>query len=197
MPRAKTRPFHRLALATATTLALTAQALAAPVPYALQPEASSVGFETDFGQDKITGRMPVARAELSLDLDTVSNSTVAVTLDVANANASFPFAAQAMKGPKVLDAEAFPEISFVSTGVRRQGDGAAVDGNITIRGVTRPITFNAQIWRQQDTEAGDLSRLTLRLTGKVRRSDFGATGWNDLVGDEVRLDILARITREN
>lgn len=197
MQRPDTRPIRRLALATATIMALATQSLAAPASYALQPDKSSVGFETDFGPDKITGRMPVSRADLTLDFDAVSNSTVAVTLDVRNANASFPFAAQAMKGPKVLDAQSFPEISFTSTKVRRTGEGALVDGNITIRGVTRPITLSARIFRQQDTEAGDLSRLTLRLTGKVNRSDFGAVGWNDMVGDEVRLDILARIARVN
>jgi polyisoprenoid-binding protein YceI len=173
----------------------TDDALAAPVRYALEPEQSSVGFETNFGKDLITGRMPVTRADLTLDFDAVANSTVAVTIDVSNAEASFPFAAQAMKGPKVLDSESFPEITFASTAVRRAGDGAEVDGNVTIRGVTRPMKLQAQIWRQQDTAPGDLSRLTVRLTGKVKRSDFGATGWSDLVSDEVRLDILARIAR--
>ena len=35
--------------------------------YVLQPAASTVGFETDFGPDKITGRMPVSQADLNLD----------------------------------------------------------------------------------------------------------------------------------
>ena len=132
----------------------------------------------------------------TLDFDQVSNSTVAVTIDVKNAEASFPFAAQAMKGPKVLDAQAFPEITFASTSVSRAGDGATVEGNVTIRGVTQPMTLAAQIWRQKDSEPGDLSHLTVRLVGKVKRSAFGATGWSDMVGDEVRLDILARIARQ-
>jgi polyisoprenoid-binding protein YceI len=37
----------------------------------------------------------------------------------------------------------------------------------------------------------------VRLVGKVKRSAFGATGWSDMVGDEVRLDILARIARQD
>ena len=170
---------------------------AAPANYTLQPEASTVGFETDFGPDKITGRMPVTAASLTLDFQHIAGSTVAVTLDVGHAEASFPFAAQAMRGPKVLDAQEFPTISFQSTAVAADGDGAAVKGNITIRGVTRPATLHAVIFRQQGSADGDLSHLTIHLTGAVARSDFGATGWADMVGDEVRLDILARIVRVN
>ena len=161
--------------------------------YAIEPENSSVGFETDFGPDKITGRMPVTQADLSLDFGNVTRSTVAVTLDVSRAQASFPFAAQALKGPKVLDARTFPSITFASTSVQGGGETARIEGDLTIRGVTRPVALDATLYRQQGFALGDNSHLTIRLTGRVLRSDYGATGWADLVGDEVRLDILARI----
>ena len=61
---------------------------AAPRRYALQPELSSVGYETDFGPDKITGTMPVTQADLTLDFAGLANSTVAVTLNAAKATAS-------------------------------------------------------------------------------------------------------------
>ena len=181
-----------LALASPATTAT-----ATPTSYALQPALSSVGFETDFGPDLITGRMPVTRADLTLDFANVSASHVAVTLNVQGAEASFPFAAQAMKGPKVLDSVDYPEIRFESTAVHKSGDGAAVEGHVTIRGVTHNMGMQAAFWRQKGHEAGDLSHLTIRLTGAVNRSDFGATGWADMVGDQVRLDILARIERTN
>lgn len=170
-------------------------AIAKPVPYALEQDESSVGFETDFGPDLITGIMPVKSAALVLDFDRVENCRIDVALDVASAQASFPFAAQAMKGPKVLDAAGHPEMSFRSTAIRRAGDGARVEGQLTIRGVTRPVVLRAEIYRQKGTQEGDLRQLTVRLTGVVLRSEFGATGWADMVGDEVRLTILARIAR--
>ncbi len=186
---------HRWIATACLTLILSSPALAKPVPYVLEPEESTVGFETDFGPDQITGAMPVKSADLILDFERVENCQINVALDVTGAQASFPFAAQAMKGPKVLDSGNFPEMSFRSTAVRAAGSGARVDGDLTIRGVTRPVTLDAMIWRQTGTVQGDLSQLTVRLTGSVLRSDYGATGWSDMVGDEVRLSILARIAR--
>lgn len=179
--------------ALAVLLALTTPLAAATVDYALDPSASTVTFETDFGPDLITGTLPLEKAGLTLDFENLANCRVSVELDVSGATASFPFAAQALKGPKVLDAATFPRMSFVSTKVGQAGDAAEVTGDITIRGVTQPITFTARLSRPAGSDPDDLDHLTLRLTGQVLRSDFGATGWADMVGDEVRITITARI----
>lgn len=176
---------------TLALLACTAQA--APVRYALEPEGSVVGFQTDFGPDRIEGQFPVSRADVVLDLAALSHSAVVVTMDVGRATASFPFAAEAMRGPKVLDAASFPEMAFRSTAIRAEGEGARIEGLLTIRGVTRPVTLTARLYRQAGHEEGDHSHMTVLLSGHVLRSDFGATGWSDMVGDEVRLNIRARI----
>ena len=176
----------------ATILSLGA-ASARPVPYFLQKDDSRVGFSWFLGKDEIQGRMPVSRAEMVLDFDRVENSKVNVAVDVTGAEAGFPFASQGMKSPKVLWADRYPEITFVSTGVRRSGEGALIDGNLTVRGITRPMVFVAGFFRQAGHEVGDRSRLSIRLTGSLSRSAFGADGWSDLAGDEVKLSILARI----
>jgi polyisoprenoid-binding protein YceI len=173
--------------------ALAPAARAAPVDYVLDPEASTVAFETDFGPDLITGSIPLTLADLSLDFDNVKNCTVNVELDVTGAKASFPFAAQALKGPKVLNAKAHPRMTFHSTSVKRTGDAADVTGNLTIRGVTLPVVLRAEIYRPKGSVQGDNSHLTVRLRGRINRSAFGATGWSDMVDDEVRIIITARI----
>jgi polyisoprenoid-binding protein YceI len=68
-----------------------------------------------------------------------------------------------------------------------------ITGNLTIRGVTQEVTLKAQIFRPKGSASEDLDHLTVKLTGRVNRSDFGATGWSDMVGDEVRILITARI----
>lgn len=184
--------FLALSLSLAASLS-TSPALAQLVDYVLDPVASAVAFETDFGPDIITGTIPLLSADVALDFDRLNNCTIAVALDVTGSTASFPFAAQALKGPKVLDAANFPEMTFQSISVAPVGKAAAVTGNLTIRGVTRPVTFRAEISRPTGSDEGDFSRLTVRLRGAVNRSAFGATGWSDLVGDEVRILITAQI----
>lgn len=170
---------------------------AAPRNYVLEAERSSVSFFYDFGENVIRGRMPVASADLRLDFNKASDSSARVTLDLAGASGGFPFATQAMLGPKVLDARSHPEITFVSTAVRAAGEVAEIDGLITIRGVTRPITLIAALSRPVSAAQDDFSHVSVRLTGAVSRAAFGATGWSDMVGDEIRLDILARIAEIN
>ncbi|MGL6210767.1 MAG: YceI family protein [Paracoccaceae bacterium] len=176
-------------------LPLASPSLAAPARYSLSADASTVSFETDFGANKITGQMPISRADLTIDFAKLSNSKVNVTLDVGRARASFPFATDAMKGPKVLDARAHPQLTFTSTAIKPEGEGARVTGRVTLRGVTKPMVLRAEIWRKKGSAEGDLSNLTVRLTGSLKRSDFGATGWGDMVGDEVRIVIIARIAQ--
>lgn len=175
-----------------------ALAAAAPNAYRLDAPASEVRFEVDFGTDIITGRMPVAEAALLLDFDAPADSRVAVTLNAAEAEAAFPFATQALRGPSVLNTADFPEIRFETSIFRAEpgpGARATVTGNLTIRGVTRAVDLEAEIFRQQGREAGDLSALSVDMRTAVSRADYGATGWSDLVGDEVRIRIIARIER--
>ena len=187
----------RIPVAFSLCLFVAAPAFAEPVPYLLQPDRSTVAFETDYGNQglKIKGQMPVAAADLTLDLDRVAGSQVNVSVNAAKASTSNPLATEAMTGKSVLFTREFPTIRFESTRIRPAGDGAEISGNMTIRGVTRPVTLAARIYRQNGPAEGDLSNLSILLTGAVSRSAFGATGFADMVGDEVRLKILARIGR--
>jgi polyisoprenoid-binding protein YceI len=170
-------------------------AVAEPVRYALDAANSAVSYEVGFGQDTITGRMPIRAANVTLDFESNANSSVEVVLNGAGATASFPFAEQALKGPKVLATGRFPDLVFRSTAFQIGSTTAQVEGQVTIRGVTRPIRLDAQVYRQQGTDPGDLSRMSVHITGAVNRSDFGATGWSDMVSDRVVIRIVARLNR--
>lgn len=171
---------------------------AAPKPYALQSDRSEVGFIYTLNGAPSRGSMPVRAASIAIDIDQFSNSRADVTLDVSRARTGLIFATDALKAPSVLNAAAHPTIRFQSTAIRPNNprnlsEGGQIDGNLTIRGVTRPVTLNAAVFRQQGTAEGDLSQLSFRISGAVRRSDFGATGYSDLVDDVINLDIAARV----
>jgi len=168
---------------------------AAPTAYVLDSAASVVEFESDFGPDKIRGQFPIAASAIAIDFQDFRQSTISVTLNAAGAEASFPFAAEAMKGPKNLDTAEFPLITFTSSKVVANGDRAAIEGTITIRGIAKPLTMQAQLFQVAGETKGDYTHLTIALSSALNRSDFGANGWADMVGDQVRINILARIDK--
>lgn len=188
--------FARLLL-LAVCLGLGTPSLAAPVDYVLQRDQSRVGFTYTLNNDAVSGTMPVSRADIALDFDRPDNSRVRVAVDASRARAGAPFAGEALKGQSVLWTDRFPEITFRSQSVRRDGQGGAVmTGTLTVRGVTQPQTFTAQLFRPAGQAAGDRSQLTIRLKGSLSRSAFGASGYSSFVGDTVDLDIQASVARQ-
>ncbi|MFQ6548686.1 YceI family protein [Aestuariibius sp. 2305UL40-4] len=172
-----------------------ASAWADPERYALDAGQSTVGFTYDFTGREVQGQMPVADADLLIDLDRVSASRVAVSLDPSKADGGFAFASQALRSAQVLDAARHPRITFQSTSITGDLSGARVTGNLTVRGVTRPVTLNAALYRQQGTAAGERDRLSIILTGAVDRTAFGASGYPGYVGPVIDITILARVDR--
>ncbi|MDA3857738.1 MAG: YceI family protein [Roseovarius sp.] len=139
--------------------------------------------------------MPVKSATMRIDLRNVSASQIDVSLDASGAKAGFFFATQAMKGPEVLDTARFPTVRFTSTRITGSLLKATVVGDLTVRGVTRPVTLNAALYRQRGTDPVDLDNLTVLLTGTISRSAFGANGFSAKVGDKIGLRIIARIEK--
>lgn len=191
---------RRAVLAGLATLPFAQTLHAALSPYALSESDTKVGFSFDLSGVAQSGTMPIRTADVQVDTTRLQNSRVQVALDVSKAKTRLPFARAPMLSPSVLDAESHPTITFVSTGIElgqdgRISDGARITGDLTVRGVTRPITLEASLYRPQGTAAGDLDRLSISLKGALNRHDFGASGYPDLVNDTVTLDIRAEISR--
>ena len=170
-------------------------ATAAPEAWQLDAAASSVGFTYELANADNRGTMPVAAADIRLDLRDITASRVAVTLDTRGARAGFFLATQAMQGPQVLDSARHPAITFRSTAITGTPRAARIEGLLTARGVTRPVTLTAGLYRTPDTDPATLDSLTVLLTGAINRHDFGASGFSDLVGPMIGLRIVARIER--
>jgi polyisoprenoid-binding protein YceI len=99
-----------------------------------------------------------------------------------------------LRSADFFDVERFPEISFRSGGMLFNGDGShfALPGELTIKGVTRPIMLAGRL-RGSDADNDHGQRLALSLRGRLDRSDYGLV-WNRmletgglLVGDTVDL----------
>lgn len=170
-------------------------ATAAPEAYRLDTARSSVRFIYQFMGNETRGTMPVASADMALDLHDIGESRVNVTLDPTRARAGFVFATQAMKGQKVLDTGHHPEITFRSTKITGTVQQARVTGDLTLRGVTRAVTLEAGLYRQRGSDPDDLDTLTVMLTGQIDRRAFGADGYPGYVGPVIKLRIKARIEK--
>jgi polyisoprenoid-binding protein YceI len=101
-----------------------------------------------------------------------------------------------LKSADFFDVEKFPAISFKSTGIRVVRDGElAVEGNLTIRDVTRKVVFSVEGPTPPAKDPWGNTRVAVSATTKINRKDFGLT-WNAaletggiLVGDEVTITL--------
>ncbi|MEL6240553.1 MAG: YceI family protein [Pseudomonadota bacterium] len=171
---------------------------ATPTRYAIGPGGARIRFDFNLMGGIQSGTVPLANADLRIDPERLSASTADVTADVRRARTGLFFATEAMKSEGVLDAQNHPTASFRSTRVilgsgGRISDGGALEGDLTLRGVTRPVRFEAAIYRPRGTAPTDLSRLSVLLKGSVDRFAFGASGYPDLVGPNVGIDIQVDI----
>ncbi|WP_170421483.1 YceI family protein [Ruegeria arenilitoris] len=191
---------RRSLIAGLAALPLAGKARAALVPYTLSRSGTSVGFSFVLSGIAQSGTMPIQSANIQIDTEQLQNSKVTVVMNVAAARTRLPFARGPMLSESVLNAQQFPAITFQSTRIQlgptgRISEGATITGDLTLRGVTRPVTLQANLYRKPGTEADDLSTLSILLSGALDRHAFGASGYPDLVADTVSLNIRAELMR--
>lgn len=190
---------HRRTLLAMGLATLATPPLAAPTPYRLAGTGATITYTFTLNGTPIKGTLPVNRADLSVDPDTLTASTADVTADVRQAETGLILATQALKSASVLDAEAFPLARFQSTRVilgpdGRISNGAAIEGQLTLRDITRPVRFGAGLFRPAGTAPDDLTTLIVALTTRIDRHSFGVSGYPDLVDPIVTIDIDAEIS---
>jgi polyisoprenoid-binding protein YceI len=95
-----------------------------------------------------------------------------------------------LKDSDFFDVEKFPKMIFESKKIERTGENAfKVEGDITLRGVTRPMTLDVTVAdRRPDAPAG-ARYARFRGIGTIKRSQFGMTKYVDMVGDTVEITI--------
>ncbi|WP_394991770.1 YceI family protein [Emticicia sp.] len=98
-----------------------------------------------------------------------------------------------LKSGEFFDAENFPKLSFVSTSMKKkEGDSYTLEGNLTIKGVTKPVSLNVEFGGIMGDFYGN-TKAGFDISGKINRQDFGLT-WSGVteaggivVSDEVKL----------
>lgn len=190
---------HRRHFIALSLAALAQPGRAAVTPYRLGPGDATITYTFTLNGAPVKGTVPLNTANLAIDPRNLVASTADVTADIRRARTGLFFATEALKSSSVLDARNHPIARFSSTKVilgpgGRISGGAALEGDLTLRGVSRAVRFDASLFRPAGTAPEDLRALSVVLSGQVNRRDFGATGYADLVQDIVGIDIEAQIT---
>jgi polyisoprenoid-binding protein YceI len=81
-----------------------------------------------------------------------------------------------LQSPDFFDAEQYPELRFVSRSIERAGDRVSVDGDLTLRGVTKPVEITGTVTGPLENAYGQ-QRIGFDLETTVNRQDYGIT-WN-------------------
>ncbi|MGO8885665.1 MAG: YceI family protein [Streptosporangiaceae bacterium] len=104
-----------------------------------------------------------------------------------------------VKGENFLDVPHYPTMTYQSTAVRPDGDDYAVTGDLTIRGVTRPVELHVEINGFGPDPYGG-TRAGFSATGEISRADYGITvnmalpGGGSVVSDKIQLTIDVEAT---
>ena len=169
--------------------------------YRVQPEPSSFAFAVRHsGVFWYRGSLSDVAATLRGDGDALALEGSA---RVDSISVVEPAAMRAsVLGPEFFDAERHPEITFRSTEVRLADDGRAeVDGELTIRGVTRPVTASGHYTSPRQAGFGEVAGLQLHTSFDRREFGFDwqmeLPGGGDAVGWDVAVDIDLLLIRED
>jgi polyisoprenoid-binding protein YceI len=204
------RLVYAAALALASTIAVAQAPMSKPGSanpaavtggtYKADPDHTLVTWTVDhLGFTPYTGIFGSVTGTLTLDPKNPNAAKVDVTIPVSKVTtASAGLTAHLLRGGKDGGKPDFfgpdpADAHFVSTSVVASGQKAKITGNLTLNGVTKPVTLDASFYGagKMPADMGGQENVGFRATARIKRSDFGVTMGIPLVSDEVMLEIAA------
>ena len=184
-------------LAALIVAAFPLAAAAAPEAFTIDPLHSSVlfaidhlGLSTVHGRfDKFTGKFTIDRAAKSGAVD-LSIDTASVDTNDNDKGTRQRSRDEHLRSADFFNAAEFPKMTYKSTNVAFAGDNpATVEGNLTLLGVTKPVSLKLDRFKCNPATATAKERCGGDASGKLKRSDFGMTRGIPGIGDELVLTI--------
>jgi polyisoprenoid-binding protein YceI len=180
-----------------------AQAPAAKVAYAavpggaynIDPAHSLIGFAVRHLEiNWVEGRFKDFKGTINYDEKDVTKSSVEFTAKVASVDTEVEARDKHLRTADFFDAEKYPEMTFRSTRVERKGkDGYVLHGDLTLRGVTKPVALPFTMTGAVKDPWGN-TRFGVEAHTKINRRDFGVNYGNAFaggldVGNEITIDL--------
>lgn len=175
---------------------LGAAMLTAPLPalaeWQVDPAHTSIAFEVDhLGFSNVKGIFRTFDTEVSFDPEDITATEVSVSIDAASIDTLWDARDEHVRGKQFLDVANHPEITFTSTEVEMTGeDTAVITGDLTLRGVTNPVSLDAVLNRIDANPFNPEQRIAgFTLTGVIDRTDFGIDFGAPAIGAQLPITI--------
>ena len=157
--------------------------------FRIEQSSSRVGFCVDSALKRIKGTFNDFRGGITLDAGANSNGQTMVLIQSGSLDTEGILVRNLLMGENFFDVESHPEILFVSHSFDWTGtDTALLRGDLTLRGVTRPVTFIVTL---TPTEKGNGDVITVEATTAIDRVQFGMDKLENIADNEVQLCISA------
>lgn len=180
------------AIAPATTPAVAAET------FKVDPAHAFVLFKIDhFGWSKNFGRFNDVSGTFTIDEANPGNSKVEVVIKAASIDTAHEKRDNHLRSADFFNAKEFPEIKFVSTKIEKTGDRTGkITGNLTMLGVTKPITFDFT-WNKKTPHFRNKNRIHTGFSAQVslKRSDWGMKKFIPAIADQLTLFLEIEGTR--
>lgn len=184
-------------IANATFLAFSSAAFGAAETFTIDPNHTAPRFEySHFGYsnqlhrfDKTSGTIVVDRA--------AKTGSVDVTIDAKSVNTGYATFNEHIQAADFFDTAMYPTITFKSTKVVFEGDRPAkVEGNLTIKGVTKPVTLAVTSFHAMPHPVAKKDAIGANANVKIKRSEFNMSKFVPYVSDDVTLTIAVEAIKE-
>ncbi|MGI2328844.1 YceI family protein [Planococcus sp. YIM B11945] len=156
---------------------------------------SEVGFSVKHMMiSKVKGSFAAFEATVEANEEDLQGALIDFKIDVTSINTNNADRDAHLRSADFFDAEQFPYITFKANEIVKKGDEYELTGDLTMKGVTRPATFEVE-YGGKGTNPWGAEVVAFSAEGKVNRKDFGLT-WNQsletggvLVGEDIKISL--------
>jgi len=150
--------------------------------YRIQPGSSQVGFCVNSALKRIEGNFTEFKGGITLGNGEANNGQTLVLIRTDSLDTQGALVRSLLKGESFFDVEKYPDVLFVSNSFEWTGaDTAIMKGDLTLRGITRPILFEVTL------TPAKTGIITVKATATINRADFGMDKLDSIVNGEVQL----------
>ena len=161
----------------------------------IDPVHSHIGFVgRHMIVSKVRGRFEKFAGQIVTAEDPLRSSAT-LTVEMNSVNTGNQTRDDDLRSDNFFAAATYPVMTYRSTGIRRHGQDLVVDGELTVRGTTRPVALTVEINGFTTDPADGSIRAGFSATGEIKRMDFGVCSnvpiGGGLASDTVQIDIEA------